>query len=85
MAGLILNYEKELDEYASAWANVKKLKEKGRADKEDIEKAFGRPFSPASGASPQSLKKQMMSEGMMNYQDGLGLSPIGVSGFGDPL
>jgi len=24
MAGLILNYEKDLDEYASAWVNVKR-------------------------------------------------------------
>jgi len=24
MAGLILNYEKDLDEYASAWANLKR-------------------------------------------------------------
>lgn len=80
MAGLILNYEKDLDEYASAWVNVKRQKEK--AENEDMEKAFIRPFSPASGTSPQSLKNHMMND-TMQYQEGL--SPIGAEAFADPL
>ena len=29
MAGLIMNYQKDLDEYANAWANVKHFKDQG--------------------------------------------------------
>ena len=51
LAGLIMNYQKDLDDYATAWANVKQFRDQG-PENQDLAQEFGEPFSPASGESP---------------------------------
>ena len=54
LAGLIMNYQKDLDDYATSWANVKNFRDQG-PDNQDLTQAFGRPFSPANGMEPDVL------------------------------